>query len=553
MSRRARLRNHGSTARCLEKPRVLVVVPTTGRDAAKRADVLAYALYSSGHLVTVVDARRAALRRSHSLAGTITVSPTLSAHLAGYALQRRGVPWIADVDASLIRDHAGSGATTGAMSRIVRRVILTADVITCATDEARHLAFDRLSASAALVPSDRDPVAALHRQTVALGARRAASSRLRILMIGPINSPHMEHLALAMAQRGHLVAAGGAVWGGGLPPSRLPEMGITVSAMTWPQPVWLRRLVRSFRPHVIHANWMPFAALATLAGARPLVAMAWGSDVYLAGGVQQRANRFALARADAALADSSALLGRLRELGAPRDRLMLLNWGVDLARFKPATTIEKRELKLSLGLGEGPVVISPRGFKDLYNPAVVLAAFERVLAEHPDARLVLKHNGDHVPDLGALGHSSHVHVVGRVSYEEMASYFRAADICVSIPATDSSPRSVWEAMACSCACVLSDLPWVSELIEAERHALVVPADSQSVAAAIRRLLSDSALWRHVTDQARELVEEHRDAGKEMDRLEELYLRLAATSGVATRPATAPSSAAASSAVSWRRE
>jgi glycosyltransferase involved in cell wall biosynthesis len=108
-------------------------------------------------------------------------------------------------------------------------------------------------------------------------------------------------------------------------------------------------------------------------------------------------------------------------------------------------------------------------------------------------------------------------------------------------------------MACGCACVLSDLPWVSELIEAERHALVVPVDSQSVAAAIRRLLSDSTLWRHVTDQARELVVEHRDATKEMDRLEELYLRLAAASGRATQSATASSSTAASSAVSRRRE
>jgi Glycosyltransferase Family 4 len=296
-------------------------------------------------------------------------------------MQRAGVPWVADVDGLQLGDRLSGRRAGRVWSRAARRLVLAADVVTCGSEEVRQAAFERLHASPALIPSTSEGVAALDRSLRALMARGSATDRLRILMLGPVNSPHMEHLALAMAQRGHLVAAGGAVWGGGLPPSSLPEMGITVSAMTWPQPLWLRRLVRSFRPHVVHANWMPFAVLATLAGVRPLVAMAWGSDVYLAGRVQRRANRFALARADAALADSSALVERLRDLGAPRDRLMLLNWGVDLARFKPATTIEKRELKLSLGLGEGPVVISPRGFKDLYNPAVVLAAFERILAE----------------------------------------------------------------------------------------------------------------------------------------------------------------------------
>ena len=468
-------------------------------------------------------------------------------------MQRVGVPWIADLEGLQFDDEPSGGRAGRLRSRATQRLVLTADGVTCATEEVRGAVFEGLHASPALVPSAGEQAAALDRYVRALTARRAASNQLRILMIGPVNSPHMEHLAQAMAKRGHLVATGGAVWGDGLPPSRLPDEGIPVSAMTWPQPLWIRRLVRSFRPHVIHANWMPFAAVAALGRARPLVAMAWGSDVYLAGGLQQRANRFALRRADAAVADSAALVGRLAELGAPQDRLMLLNWGVDIAHFNPATASQKSALKASLGLGEGPVVISPRGFKDLYNPTVVLAAFERVLAQHPDAQLVLKHNGDQVPDLGTLSGSGQVRVVGRVPYEEMAQYFRAADVCLSIPRTDSSPRSVWEAMACGCACVLSDLPWVSELIDADRHALVVPVQSGAVAEAISRLLADPELRRSITDSARALVEEHRDAVKEMDRLEQLYFRLAGFSGRAPSDSTASSSTDASSAANRRRE
>jgi glycosyltransferase involved in cell wall biosynthesis len=353
---------------------------------------------------------------------------------------------------------------------------------------------------------------------------------MRILMLGPVNSPHLEDLAVAMRDRGHTVQAGGALWGGGLPPSTLPDAGIPVSLMTRPQPLWIRRLLRSFRPDVVHAHWMPFAAAAVLGGAKPLVAMAWGSDIYLADRRQQLFNSLAVRRADLTLADSSALLERLIELGAPRKRAALINWGVDLGTFAPpAGPAEKRALRASLGLDDSPVIISARGFKHLYNPQIVVQAFTHVLRDVPDAQLVLKHQDAEEIDLGPLSGSARVHLVGRVQYERMADYFRAADICVSIPDTDSSPRSVWEAMACGCACVLSDLPWVHELIEPELHALVVRVDAIAVARALRRLLTDSELRCSLAARARELVEQHRDAEREMERLEGLYSGLASRS------------------------
>jgi glycosyltransferase involved in cell wall biosynthesis len=481
----------------------------------------------------------------------ITLSPSVSAHLAGYALASRGVPWIADFDASAF-----------AASSTAQRLILSADALTCGDAQTRRLAFDHGGASAALVAADC--ASAIDRQVEALLAWRRPGSGMRILMIGPVNSPHMEHLARALQTRGHRVRAGGAVWQDGLAPSILPDAGIPVSKMMRPQPLWMRRLLRRSRPDLVHANWLPFAALATLAGARPLVAMAWGSDVYLAGRLERGLNRLAARRADLCLCDSAALRQSVIELGAAADHVKLINWGVDLQTFRPAaSTEEKSALKASLGLRDDPVVISPRGFKDLYNPGVVIDAFARVLTQLPDAQLVLKHNGDQTPDLGRLSGSGQIHVVGSVPYEQMAQYLKAADVCLSIPDTDSSPRSVWEAMACGCACVLSDLPWVGELIEADRHALVVPVDPDAVGAATSRLLTDSMLWRSVTDEALKLVHEQRDADREMGRLEQLYARLAqaADRGGPDRggpdrgapAATASSSTAASSAVSSRRE
>jgi glycosyltransferase involved in cell wall biosynthesis len=517
-----------------------------------RAASLAAALRMRGNRVTVLHPAAAVRRALRAGDCVISLSPSTAAHLAAFTISRRGIPWIGDLE--LIEDDfRESGQREPARTRLDRRLILSADALTCGAGASQQAIFERLGASAAVVRHDSGE--ALGRQLDGLCAgRQTDGNALRILMIGPVNSPHMEHLALAMKGRGHAVRAGGAAWTGGLPPSGLPDAGIPTSVMTWPQPLWLRALLRRYRPDVVHANWMPFGALGALARARPLVAMAWGSDVYLAGRIEALANRLAVRRADHILADSNALIERLLELGAPRERVSLLNWGVDLQTFSPAgSPADRAALREQLGLTGEPVIISARGFKELYNTGVLMEAFQELTEALPGAQLVLKHNGDQVPDLGGLAGDDRVHVVGPVPYERMADYFRAADVCVSIPDTDSSPRSVWEAMACGCACVLSDLPWVRELIRPDVHALVVPARATEVAAAIHRLVSEPELRDSLADSARALVEQHRNASEEMDRLESLYLLLAGRPFHGGPAPMAASSTVASSPVSVRRE
>ena len=532
---------------------VIIISPSDGL-GLDRAASFASSLRAAGHEVTVTGARRALAPAVRLHDCVITLSR--SGDPIGHLLQRRGSAWIADISA----DHeVATGAELSATDRLQRRLLLSADMLSCAGVTSQKAIFDSLAAGAVVIGGEQPSPIARYVTAVASrssgSAKRAAigPDRLRILMIGPVNSPHLEHLALEMSARGHLVQAGGASWGGGLAPSSLPEAGIPVSVMTWPQVLWLRRLIRRFRPDVVHANWMPFAAAAVLAHARPLVAMAWGSDVYLAGRAEKLANRLAVARADLVLADSDALITGLVELGSDPARTSLLNWGVDLDSFRPVTTPgERAELRSRLGLRDAPVILSPRGLKALYNPTVVTEAFIRVLAAHPEAQLVVRHQGPEAPELGPLAGDDRVTVVGRMSYDRVADYYRAADVCVSIPDTDSSPRSVWEAMACGCPCVLSDLPWTRELITPGAQALLVDVRTEAVATAITRLLDDRELADSVKRSALELVRANRDARREMDRLEAFYFTLAGRPAPSAA-AIASSNTPASSAVSARRE
>lgn len=348
---------------------------------------------------------------------------------------------------------------------------------------------------------------------------------LRLLYVGPINSPHVEDMAIAMRQRGHVVDVAGEFWGGGLPASSLPTYGIPIHEMGSSRVLSMRRIAKEVRPHVVHTHWLPFATTAALAGVHPFLATAWGSDLYGRGRMQKLAIAVALRRAAVATSDSADLVARVRELGPGSLRTMVINWGVDLDAMRFATADERAGAKVRLGLGPGPVVFSPRGLSDLYNPDVVLEAFSRVRSALPEAALLLKHSGAEDIPKPEWTNLPGVHVIGRVDPDQMRELFRAADVTLSIPVSDSSPRSVWEAMAAGSVTILSDLPWVRELIKPGRDALVVAAEPDEVAEAIEQVVRSPSRRMQIAASARALVERYRDRRLELDRLEACYREL----------------------------
>jgi glycosyltransferase involved in cell wall biosynthesis len=206
--------------------------------------------------------------------------------------------------------------------------------------------------------------------------------------------------------------------------------------------------------------------------------------------------------------------------------MLLMSWGVDLAHFRPPDR-ERKALRAELGLPEGRVVLSPRSLWPLYNPRTIVDAFELLADDLPDIQLVLKHMGTDRPPVGPLRYPDRVHIIGHVPYERMVEWYQASDVCVSIASSDSSPRSVWEAVASGTPCVVSDLPWVHELMVSGRDALVVPIAAEPVAAAIRAILDDPALALTMAGNGRRLVEAHHDQVVEMDHVADAYRKLVA--------------------------
>lgn len=262
---------------------------------------------------------------------------------------------------------------------------------------------------------------------------------------------------------------------------------------------WLREVLCRHDPDLVQAHSLPtWGRYATLCAERPVALTAWGSDLYLADGAARAQADQALWEADAVIARSRHMERAMLARGVPAERIHHAQLGVDLERFSPASPAQREQLREELGLPPGPVVLSFRAGTELYNLDVAIAAFRLLRERVPDATLVLV-TGDAplaqrvAASLNGDGPSDGIVRVGRIAHVEMGRFMRAATVGVSIPMSDGSPNSVWEALACGLPLVLSDLPQVAERVGGSGAARLLAPAPAAVAEALHDVVTRPSL------------------------------------------------------------
>ena len=309
-----------------------------------------------------------------------------------------------------------------------------------------------------------------------------------------------------------------------------------------PLPGWLRyplaapalaRALASFAPDLVDAHFVPnYGLLGTLAGRRPLAVTAWGSDLLVTGlrdPLRRARTRFVLRRADAVLVDARNLGDAALRLGAPPERLHVIPWGVDRARFRPA------------GPREPGLMVSARMHEPVYDLATVIAGVKPVLERRPHTRLVIAGDGSLRPALERLARQTlpagRWSFVGRLEAEALAELLSRAAVYLSASRSDSTSVSLLEAMACGAVPVASDIEGNREWVgEGDGARLFPPGDAAALTEALERALGD--LGAAETARARNLrvIAERGDGSVNLGRIEALFERLAAGRAAAAAPA-----------------
>jgi glycosyltransferase involved in cell wall biosynthesis len=259
----------------------------------------------------------------------------------------------------------------------------------------------------------------------------------------------------------------------------------------------LSRIIDGYRPGVLHLH----AAKAGLAGRLPrrgvpVVYQPHGWSWLAATGALRRASRawerVAARRTDlvVCVGGGEAEQGRANRVPG---RYAVIRNGVDLSRYRPAGDRERLAARGRLGLDPAaPLAVCAGRVTRQKGQDVLLAAWPRVLARAPRARLALVGGGDLLPRLAAAGVPG-VDVAGPV--RDVRDWLAAADVVVLPSRWEGLPLVALEALATGRAVVATAIPGLVEVLDPAVGALVPPEDPAALADQVGRRLTHPGLAR----------------------------------------------------------
>jgi glycosyltransferase involved in cell wall biosynthesis len=215
----------------------------------------------------------------------------------------------------------------------------------------------------------------------------------------------------------------------------------------------------------------------------------------------------------------------------PADKIVVFPNGVDVKRFKPEPD-KISQTRTSLNLGNAPLIIFVGNFFHWHDVTTLLDAFTQVLAEYPDARLLMVGEGEqrqammkHSMDR-SIAHA--VKFMGHVEHADVPLLMSASDIAVvPYPPIKQglwlSPLKLFEYMASGIAIVASDVGQKPEVIRNGCNGLMTPpGDVLALGSALKKLIDDPALRSRLGRQAREDAVAKHSWDHYTSRLENLY-------------------------------
>lgn len=251
-------------------------------------------------------------------------------------------------------------------------------------------------------------------------------------------------------------------------------------------------------------------------GSEIWIAKNWGNREIKGLTISEKIERLTFEKADLITCVSSPLKQQLIDMGIEERKIIVTPNGVNVDMYRP--DVSGNEVRQKYGIDETKVVIGFIGTFGAWHGAEILAeAFSEVSTKQKNVLLLMIGDGikmAEVKDIIDKNHLEHrVTLTGIVPQKDGPQYLAACDILVSptIKNPDGtpffgSPTKLFEYMAMGKGIIASDLDQMSEVLENERTALLVEANSvRAVAQAILRLAEDKDLCKQLGKNARKEV------------------------------------------------
>ncbi len=343
-----------------------------------------------------------------------------------------------------------------------------------------------------------------------------------------------------------------------LPPSTLPlelhESGVNIGTLRMkrgvPDPrsvLQLARIVRSFRPDVLHSHMTHANLLARvvrpLTGVRALVCTLHGSKMHSVKGGSTRfrelAHRFTDRWADVTTTICHAAADAcIQDGAAPEGKVMVLPNGVDTARYRPRPEVRER-MRRALDVEDKFVWLAVGRFELPKNYALMIRAFSFALqSSRREMVLLICGAGSLQPQAEALVRSLGLEPFVRFLgiRRDIPDVMNAADAYVLSSDTEGLPMVLLQASASGLPIVATAVGGNAEVVQHNRTGFLVPrGDTMALAAAIECVTLLNVFDRaRLGGAGRQFTHDNFGIAHIVDLWEQLYHRLLAPKPISKR-------------------
>jgi glycosyltransferase involved in cell wall biosynthesis len=176
------------------------------------------------------------------------------------------------------------------------------------------------------------------------------------------------------------------------------------------------------------------------------------------------------------------------------DRFTVIPTGIDLAPYKDANGAEIRS---QWGWNGDKIIISAGRLAEEKNWVTLLQAFAIAQKAQPNIRLVLLGDGPQAEALkqmtGELGISDRVAFAGKVPFEQVPAYLKAADMFAFASVTETQGLVTLEAMAAGLPIAAVDAIGTQDIVVHGKQGLLTQNDANDLANAMIKLVENPSL------------------------------------------------------------
>ncbi|MDX6189999.1 glycosyltransferase [Flavobacterium sp. Fl-318] len=290
-------------------------------------------------------------------------------------------------------------------------------------------------------------------------------------------------------------------------------------------PLSIRKIIRQEKPDMVIAErTTSYGFLAALSGAKTIaIAQQGRTDLWPEGSVllplKKIIQKYAFKKAHLIHAWGPVMTISMKEIGVDMSKVLVLPKGIDLSLFTPSTS---NSTKIE--------AIVTRSLQPEYRHDSILKAFSIVQQKGIDFTITIVGDGTRLTYLKDLASTLQIEnkvvFTGRIPNTELPKLLQQSNIYISMPITEGVSASLFEAMACHCYPVVSDIPGNQSWITHRKNGQLITIDDiEKLAEELIWSFENPESRNQAVLQNRKFVEENANYNSNMKMIADKYHEL----------------------------